>query len=262
MAGKPPIMPVLFIGHGSPENALLDNPFTRSLTRLGKELPKPQAILCISAHWLTEGTSATAMDMPKTIYDFYGFPPPLYTIKYPAQGSPKLASRVQSLLRPLKAGLDASWGLDHGTWSVLRHMYPNASIPMVQLSIDFYKPPPHHYDIGKMLAPLRKEGILIMGSGNMVHNLRQLSPEGREAAPYDWARKFDTFIKEALEKKDHDAIVNYQSLGQISAMAHPTPDHFYPLLYAMGSAGKESRISYPYEGYEYGSLSMRAVQFD
>ncbi|MFA6214500.1 MAG: 4,5-DOPA dioxygenase extradiol [Candidatus Micrarchaeia archaeon] len=255
-------MPVLFIGHGSPENALSDNAFTRAMSRLGKELPKPRAILCISAHWLTEGTAATAMDAPKTIHDFYGFPPPLYTVKYPAPGSPELAARVQRLLKPIQAGLDASWGLDHGTWSVLRHMYPSANIPVVQLSIDFYKPAQHHYEIGKKLAPLREEGILIIGSGNMVHNLRALSPDGRDAAPVAWAKQFDAFIKEALEKKDHKAIINYQSLGQVAALAHPTPDHFYPLLYAMGAAGVKSKISYPYEGYEYGSLSMRAVKLD
>jgi len=262
MAGKFPTMPVLFIGHGSPENALLDNPFTQGLSRLGKGLPKPEAILCISAHWLTEGTAATAMDKPRTIYDFYGFPPPLYTVKYPAPGSPELAARVQSLLRPLKAGLDASWGLDHGAWSVLRHMYPRAGIPVVQLSIDFYKPPQHHYEMGKKLASLRKEGILIIGSGNIVHNLRQLSPEGKDAAPLAWAKQFDAFIKEALERKNHGAIINYQSLGQVASLSHPTPDHFYPLLYSMGAAGMESKISYPYAGYEYGSLSMRAVRFD
>ncbi|MFA6907471.1 MAG: 4,5-DOPA dioxygenase extradiol [Candidatus Micrarchaeia archaeon] len=268
MAGKKaapraaPAMPVLFIGHGSPENALLDNPFTRAMSRLGKELPRPRAILCISAHWLTEGTAAAATAAPKTIYDFYGFPPPLYTVKYPAPGSPELAARVQRLLKPIPAGLDSSWGLDHGTWSVLRHMYPCADVPVVQLSIDFYKPAQHHYGIGKKLAPLREEGILIIGSGNMVHNLRALSPGGRDAAPFDWAKQFDAFIKDSLEKKDHAAIADYQSLGQVAALAHPTPDHFYPLLYAMGAAGKESGVSYPYEGYEYGSLSMRAVRFD
>ena len=262
MASNPQKMPVLFIGHGSPENALLDNPFTRALSRLGKELPAPRAILCISAHWLTEGTSAAAMDAPRAIYDFYGFPPPLYTVKYPAHGSPDLARKVQALLKPFHAGLDASWGLDHGTWSVLRHMYPRADVPVVQLSIDFHKPPAHHYEIGKLLALLREEGILIIGSGNIVHNLRQLSPGGKDAAPFAWAEEFDAFIKDALEKKDHGAIMGYQSLGQLAAMAHPSPDHFYPLLYAMGAAGKESGISYPYEGYEYGSLSMRAVRFD
>ena len=255
-------LPVLFIGHGSPENALLDNPFTQALARLGEELPAPRAILCISAHWLAGGTLATAMERPRTIYDFYGFPPPLYTVKYPAPGSPELASRVQSLLLPMGAGLDASWGLDHGAWSVLRHMYPRANVPSVQLSIDFYKPPQHHYEIGKMLAPLRSEGVLIIGSGNIVHNLRRLSPEGKDAAPFAWAQEFDTFAKEKLEKKDHGAIIGYSSLGAIASLAHPTPDHFYPLLYAMGAAGGESKISYPYEGYEYGSLSMRAVRFD
>ena len=255
-------LPVLFIGHGSPENALLGNPFTQALSRLGKELPAPKAILCISAHWLAEGTAATAMALPKTIYDFYGFPPPLYAVKYPAPGSPGLASRVQKLLSPINAGLDASWGLDHGAWSVLRHMYPLADVPIVQLSIDFYKPPAHHYEIGKLLAPLRDEGILIIGSGNIVHNLGRLSPLRKDAAPYAWAKEFDTFIKDSLEKKDHAAIIGYQSLGQAAALAHPTPDHFYPLLYSMGAAGEESIISYPYEGYEYGSLSMRAVRFD
>ena len=255
-------MPVLFIGHGSPENALLDNPFTQALTRLGKELPTPRAILCVSAHWLTDGTLATAIAAPKTIYDFYGFPPPLYTVKYPAHGSPDLAGKVQKLLHPINAGLDVSWGLDHGTWSVLRHMYPLANIPVVQLSIDFHKPPAHHYKIGKLLAPLCKEGVLIMGSGNIVHNLHQISPDGREAAPFAWAKQFDMFIKDSLEKKDHGAIINYQSLGRIASLSHPSPDHFYPLLYAMGAAGEGSKISYPYEGYEYGSLSMRAVRFD
>jgi len=255
-------LPVLFIGHGSPENALLDNPFTRSLARLGKDLPKPKAILSISAHWLSEGTLITAMESPKTIYDFYGFPPPLYVVKYPAPGSQKLAARVQQLLRPVQARPDSSWGLDHGTWSVLRHMYPRANIPVVQLSIDFYQPPRHHYEIGEMLAYLRSEGILMIGSGNIVHNLRALRPEGKDASPFAWAKEFDAFIKEKLEKNDHAAIINYQSLGHAASLSHPTPDHFYPLLYSIGAAGAESKISYPYEGYEYGSLSMRAVRFD
>ena len=254
-------MPVLFIGHGSPENALLDNEFTRALSRLGAALIAPKAILCISAHWLTEGTGIAAMEAPRTIHDFYGFPKPLYVLEYPAPGSPALASRAQKLLTPIKAGLDYSWGLDHGAWSVLRHLYPKAHIPVAQLSIDFYKPSVHHYEIGKKLAPLRKEGVLIIGSGNIVHNLREIGMD-RDAAPFGWAKKFDGFVKNALQEKDHQGLIDYSLLGPVATRAHPTPDHYYPLLYACGAAGEESTVSYPHEGFEHGSLSMRAARFD
>jgi len=253
-------MPVLFIGHGSPENAYLDNPFTKRMKNLGKELPKPKAILCISAHWLTEGTYVTAMENPKTIHDFYGFPDKLYQITYPAPGSPDLAETVKKIVKKSDIILDREeWGLDHGTWMILKLMYPEADILVVQLSIDYYKPPEYHYELGKELAPLRDEGVLIIGSGNIVHNIGKAMFPDLDAAPYDWAVEFDSNVEKCLNSGDHKSLINYRDWGRVSRLAHLTPDHYYPLLYAISLQRESDIITYPYIGFHYASLSMRAV---
>jgi len=253
-------MPVLFIGHGSPENAYLDNPFTKRMKNLGKELPKPKAILCISAHWLTEGTYVTAMENPKTIHDFYGFPDKLYQITYPAPGSPYLAETVKGIVKKADIILDnEEWGLDHGTWMILKLMYPEADIPVVQLSIDYYKPPEYHYELGKELAPLRDEGVLIIGSGNLVHNIRKAMFPNLDVAPYDWAVEFDSKVEKYLNSGDHKSLINYRDWGEVSQLAHPTPDHYYPLMYAISLQRENDRLTYPYVGFHYASASMRAV---
>jgi len=256
------MMPVMFFGHGSPENAYFYNDFTRSVSALGKTIPAPRAIVCISAHWLTEGTFVTGMQKPRTIHDFYGFPEKLYGINYPAPGSPEIAREVQKKIRRAKVGWDTKWELDHGTWVILRLLYPKANIPVVQLSIDYYQPPEFHYELGKELAELRREGILIIGSGNIVHNLGELDFSDLDAKPFDWAKEFDGFVKKALDKRDHRALINYQKLGKLAVRSHPTPDHYYPLLYAIALQDKDEGISYPYEGFHYGSISMRAVKID
>ncbi len=252
-------MPVLFIGHGSPENAYFDNAFTRSLVNLSKELPRPKAILCISAHWLTEGTCVSTTKKPETIHDFGGFPQKLYEIKYPAPGAPEYAKTAQNLLGK-QVDSNGTRGLDHGAWMVLKHMYPEAEIPTFQMSIDYYKPPLFHYELGKLLKPLRDQGVLIIGSGNIVHNLRILSYGDIDAKPFDWAVKFDTKVKECLDKRKHGELIGYEAWGEIARLAHPTPDHYYPLLYAIALWGDDEGITYPFEGFHYASLSMRAVR--
>ncbi len=252
-------MPALFIGHGSPMTAALDNDFTRALGQLGASLPRPKAILCISAHWLTEGTGITAMEKPRTIHDFYGFPQNLYKLRYNAPGSPALAGRIQELLGKGAASLDLEWGLDHGTWSVLLHIFPKADVPVLQLSIDYYKSPEFHYALGKTLAPLRDEGVLVMGSGNIAHNLRMINFEDMDAPAEKWAIDFDLAVKKRMDTHDHDALLDYKALPS-AQLAVPTPDHYYPLLYALGLQEKGEAISYPYEGFQHGSISMRAVK--
>ena len=209
-------MPVLFVGHGSPMNAIEDNEFSRAWITAGKALPPVKAILCISAHWETEGTQVTAMEKPKTIYDFYGFPPELYARTYPAPGSPELAQRVLDLVKPIAVGLDRTWGLDHGTWSVLTRLFPKADVPVIQLSLDVQKDPQEHYDLGRQLMALRDEGVLILGSGNIVHNLRILSWDG---AVYDWAVEFDAKVKQWILDNDHESIIQYHKQGQQAALA-------------------------------------------
>ncbi len=252
-------MPALFVGHGSPMTATLDNDFTRALGRLGSSLPKPKAILCISAHWLTEGTGITAMERPRTIHDFYGFPPELYKLQYNAPGSPQLARRIRELLGKNAASLDLEWGLDHGTWSVLLHIFPKADIPVLQLSIDYYKPPEFHYALGHALSPLRDEGVLVMGSGNIAHNLRMVNFGDMNAPAEQWAIDFDLAVKKCMDAHDHKPLLDYPSLPS-AQFAVPTPDHYYSLLYALGMQEKGERVSYPYEGFQHGTLSMRAVK--
>ncbi|HYM19694.1 MAG TPA: 4,5-DOPA dioxygenase extradiol [Candidatus Kapabacteria bacterium] len=250
-------MPVVFIGHGSPMNALEDNPYTRSWHEIARKIPTPSAILSVSAHWLTHGTHVTSMEHPKTIHDFYGFPQKLATFEYPAPGSPKFADETKKLITSTEVGLDANeWGLDHGTWSVLTHLYPKADVPVYQLSIDFYQPGQYHYDLAKELRSLREKGVLIIGSGNIVHNLRMMRSDG---GAYDWATEFDAKVKELLDKGDHKSLIEYQDLGSAAQLSVPTPDHYYPLLYTMGISDEKDKHMYYNEGADLGSVSMRSV---
>jgi 4,5-DOPA dioxygenase extradiol len=247
-------MPVVFFGHGSPMNTLERNKYTESWRALGESIPQPKAILCVSAHWYTEGTAVTAMEKPKTIHDFYGFPQALFDVQYPAPGDPRLAGRVRGLLEPVDVQLDESWGLDHGTWSVLKHAYPDAKIPVVQLSIDGTKPPAFHYEIGKRLAPLRDEGVLVAGSGNVVHNLRLMKRGGGPA--FDWAVRFNEKVREALASRDHRALIEFERLAEDARLAVPTPEHYLPLLYIAALQREDEPMSLVVDGYEMGSLSM------
>ncbi len=254
-------MPVIFFGHGSPMNALLDNDFTQKWAEIGKTLPRPKAILCVSAHWYVPFTGVTAMDAPPTIHDFGGFPRELFEFEYPAPGSPKLAERVSELLSHVEVGLDNQWGLDHGTWSVLCHVFPNADIPVVQLSIDKSKPPEFHYELAKRLAPLRDESVLIIGNGNIVHNLRFFSHEASSELPFDWAVRFDNQVREAVISGNHETLISYESIGKDAKLSVPTPEHYLPLLYVLGMQRVGDEISFPIEGFDGGgSISMLSVQ--
>lgn len=247
-------MPVVFFGHGSPMNTLEHNQYTEVWRRIGESIPTPKAIVCVSAHWYTEGTAVTAMSRPKTIHDFYGFPQALFDVQYPAPGEPQLASRVCELLAPLEVGLDESWGLDHGTWSVLKHAYPKADVPVIQLSIDGTQGPRFHYETGRRLAVLRDEGALVVGSGNVVHNLRLMKRGGGQ--PFDWAVRFNEKIREALASRDHDTLVNFAKLGEDARLSVPTLEHYLPLLYIAALQGADETMSFPVDGYDLGSISM------
>ncbi len=254
-SATPPRMPVIFFGHGSPMNTLESNRYTEVWRTLGAAAPKPKAILAISAHWFTRGTAVTAMARPQTIHDFGGFPQALFDIQYPAPGDPDLAARVRELLAPLEVQLDQSWGLDHGTWSVLAHAFPDASIPVVQLSMDGTKPARFHYELGQRLAPLRGEGVLIVGSGNVVHNLMLM--QRREGAPaYAWARRFNEQVRAALSSRNHQALIEFERLGEDARLSVPTPEHYLPLLYIAGLQAKDETMAFAVDGYEAGSLGM------
>ena len=252
----PAKMPVLFIGHGSPMNIIEDNEFTRNWRKLAAQIPTPKAILCISAHWLQEGTAETAMEKPRTIHDFYGFPPELYKVKYPASGSLSYATMIKNSIKTVSVSLDKEWGLDHGTWSVLKQMYPQADIPVLQLSLDYQLPLEKIFQIGKELSALRAKGVLIIGSGNLVHNLMRFHPNTK---PYPWAVDFDNFVKSNLESGKYTQLINYNK-HPTAALAHPTNDHYLPLLYVIGAAGKE-KPQFFNEKIVYGSISMRCVVF-
>ena len=254
MRGNGTRMPAVFFGHGSPMNTLDRNQYTEAWRQIGESIPAPKAIVCVSAHWYTEGTAVTAMSRPKTIHDFYGFPQALFDVRYPAPGEPKLASRVRELLAPLEVGLDESWGLDHGTWSVLKHAYPGADVPVIQLSIDGTRPARFHYETGRRLAPLRDEGVLVAGSGNVVHNLRMMKRSGGQA--FDWAVRFNERIREALAARDHDTLVDFEKLGQDARLSVPTPEHYLPLLYVAALQGDDDTMSFAVDGYDLGSISM------
>ena len=261
-AATAPRMPVLFVGHGNPMNAVEDNVWSRGFRDLGQALPRPKAILAVSAHWYVEGTFATANERPETIHDFGGFPDALYRIEYPAPGDPALAGRVVGLVGQSRAAISTDWGLDHGTWSVLVHLRPAADVPVVQLSIDGRLAPAEHLAIGRALAPLRDEGVLVLASGNLVHNLRHAFGawhRGETRTP-EWAREFDLSVAGALERHDADGLVRALATDA-GRLAHPTPDHYLPLLYAAGASGNHDPIRFPIEGFDMASLSMRSVIF-
>ena len=248
-------MPVLFIGHGTPMNGIEDNEYAQNWQEIAAKIPRPEVILCISAHWETPGTRVTAMDRPRTIHDFGGFPQALYQMEYPAPGSPDLAQHVQTLIEGTSISLDHQWGLDHGTWIVLRRMYPHADIPTFQLSLDYQKSPQEHYDLGQQLCPLREEGVLIIGSGNIVHNLGIMNPR---VAAYDWATEFDETAKHYILAGNHQALINYPDIPH-NQLAIPTNEHYLPLLYVLGLQEEGDILSFATESYVYGSLSMRCV---
>jgi 4,5-DOPA dioxygenase extradiol len=253
-----PKMPVLFVGHGSPMNAMESNAFTSSLRKLGRELPRPRAICVISAHWVTRGSRVQAAAWPRTIHDFYGFPKPLYELQYPAPGAPDEAKRFafENRLAP-----DQDWGLDHGAWSVLRHLYPAADVPVFQLSLDQTRTFPEHLELGCQLQKLRQRGVLILGSGNLVHNLHKMNWELPQAA-YPWATEFDQQVKQAIERHDLKKFAAPEQWGAtLLANAHPTLEHFVPVLYSLAARDPSDEVSYPYEGIEFGSISMRTALF-
>jgi 4,5-DOPA dioxygenase extradiol len=254
------IYPAIFFGHGSPMNAIETNAYTDSWRRIGEQLGRPRAILAISAHWYIRTTAVTAGAAPRTIHDFGGFPAELYQVQYPAPGDAALGARVRELLAPLQVPLDDSWGLDHGTWSVLRHVYPQADVPIVQLSIDATKPAPFHFALGRALAPLREERILIVGSGNLVHNLRMYAWGAEGRAPHDWAIRFERLAREIIQTGDYQPLVDYERLGSDATLSIPTPDHYLPLLYVLGSRQADEPVTFPVSGIEGGSISMLTVQ--
>lgn len=251
-------MPALFLAHGNPMNALADTGFTRALGRLAVELPPPEAVLVVSAHWLTDGTHVLSAPAPRTIHDFFGFPPELYTIKYPAPGSPARALEVRDLIPT--AVLDASWGLDHASWTVLRHMWPDADVPVLELSLDVEAPPRAHWDLGSRLAPLRDRGVLVVGSGNIVHSFAGVRWEP-DAPPHPWAVEFDAWVADALLRGDERSLVDYDSAGAAAQLSVPTNDHYLPLLYAAAVRTGNDEVSFPYAGIEMASMSMRCVRF-
>jgi len=252
-------MPVVFLGHGSPMNALEDTEYSRSWTALGQSLPQPQAILVVSAHWMTRGSTLVDVSaFPRTIYDFYGFPDELYQMSYPAEGAPELAKDVISLLASHHAQGDETWGLDHGAWTVLKFLYPQANVPVFQLSIDMTKDLPHHYEIGQALAELRHRGVLILGSGNIVHNLRAMRFGAR---PYDWALEFDSIFAHSLEVGDHDLITNRNALGPLLQMAHPSVDHYLPALTIAGATDANDELLFMNDTIDIASVSMRSFVY-
>jgi 4,5-DOPA dioxygenase extradiol len=253
-------LPAIFFGHGNPMNALATNAFTREWRRIGARVGKPRAILAVSAHWYVPETALTAMKEPRTIHDFGGFPQELYQVRYPAPGSPELAERVREILAPVEVAMDESWGLDHGTWSVLKHAYPDADVPIVQLSIDERRPPAFHLELGRKLAPLRSEGVLIVGSGNIVHNLHAYAWGRHMPEPYDWAVRFESRVRSLLDSGEVGPLVEYESLGKDALLSIPTPDHYLPLLYVVGTRGDEDVVTFPVEGVDGGSISMLSVE--
>ena len=254
------ILPAIFFGHGNPMNAVLNNDYTNAWSGIGRAIPRPTAILSISAHWFVPETGVTVATAPRTIHDFGGFPRELFQVQYPAPGDPVLARRVQNLLAPLAVRLDNSWGLDHGTWSVLRHVYSDADIPVVQLSIDEGKPASFHFEIGKKLASLREEGVLIIGSGNLVHNLHAYAWGRHMPDPYDWAVRFETDAKDLMIAGEYKPLIDYETLGPEALLSIPTPDHYLPMLYVLATRQQREIITFPIEGVDGGSISMLTVQ--
>ena len=254
-------MPVLFLGHGSPMNAIEDNEFSRKWEELGNILPRPNAILCISAHWETKGTFVTAMQKPATIHDFGGFPQALFDVQYPAPGSPDLAMETKNIITIAELGLDEKWGLDHGCWSVIRHLYPNADIPVIQLSLDYYQTPQYHYDLAKELSSFRKKGVLIIGSGNMVHNLGMVAWDKLNSLEYgyDWAIEANEKMKKYILSDDHKQLINLRSQGKAYNLAIPTPEHYLPLLYSLALKEEDEKVTFFSDKIVAGSLSMTSL---
>lgn len=248
-------LPVVFFGHGSPMNAL-GGRYAETWTSMGESMPRPKAILMVSAHWFVEGVAVTAMEAPRTIHDFSGFPDELYRIDYPAPGDPALAVRASGLIAPEPVAFDQDWGLDHGTWSVLVHVYPNADIPVVQLSIDRTRPPEFHFEMGRRLAPLREEGVLIAGSGDVVHNLRAARSG---TPPYDWAERFEARVRDSLEAGPREVLVDYPALGEDAMLSIPTPDHYLPLLYVLGASEPDEPISFYSDEIDLAAVSMMSA---
>jgi 4,5-DOPA dioxygenase extradiol len=256
---KTDLMPTIFIGHGSPMNGIEHNEFSQSWADLAKGIPVPKAVLVVSAHWYTHGTFVTAMDFPSTIHDFGGFPQALFDVQYPAPGAPALAAEIPSLVHSTPVGLDHDWGLDHGTWTIVRHMYPEADIPVLQLSIDYTQSPERHYEIAKEIYALRKKGVLVLGSGNMVHNLRMLSWEMINGGGYDWAIEMNDKFKNLIANGDHQSLINYRNLGKEALLAIPTPEHYLPLIYTLGMKGAQEEILFFNDQAVGGSLTMTSV---
>jgi 4,5-DOPA dioxygenase extradiol len=253
-------MPAIFFGHGNPMNALQRNDWTDGWATIGESLKRPRAVLCVSAHWYLPSTLVTAMAAPPTIHDFGGFPRELFEVDYPAPGDTQLALRIQEVLAPLPVSLDHSWGLDHGTWSVLRHVYPEADVPVVQLSIDETQPAAFHFEMGRRLAVLRDEQVLIVGSGNLVHNLHTYGWGRHVPEPFDWAARFETAAKTLMTAGDFTPLIEYERLGSDALLSIPTPDHYLPLLYVIGSRRNDEAVTFPVEGVDGGSISMLTVR--
>jgi 4,5-DOPA dioxygenase extradiol len=255
-------MPLLFVGHGSPMNAIEDNEFSKRWQQMGKEIPLPTAVLCISAHWLTSGTYVTAMEHPKTIHDFGGFPQALFNVQYPAPGNTTLASEISNLVKFTNVGLDHDWGLDHGTWSIVKHMYPEANIPVLQLSIDYRKPAQFHYNLALELSALRKKGVLIIGSGNMVHNLGMIAWNKLNEPEYgfDWAHEMNDTFKKNIAGRNFQPLINYERLGTAAKLAIPTPDHYFPMIYSLGLIEKDDEVSFFNDKAVGGSLTMTSFK--
>jgi 4,5-DOPA dioxygenase extradiol len=256
-------MPVLFLGHGSPMNAIEENEFVQGFRKIGNEIPKPNAILCVSAHWETRGTFITAMENPHTIHDFGGFPQKLFDVQYPAPGSPELANETKALVKKTEIGLDDKWGLDHGAWSVIKHLYPNADIPVVQMSLDYYQAPQYHYELAQELKSLREKGVLIVGSGNMVHNLRMVEWNRlNELYGYDWALDANEKMKQFIRDDNHASLINYSKQGKSFQLSIPSPEHYLPLLYSLALKGKDEAATIFNDKAVAGSLTMTSVKID
>jgi 4,5-DOPA dioxygenase extradiol len=255
-------MPVLFLGHGSPMNAIEENEFVTGFRNVAKEIPKPNAILCVSAHWETRGTYVTAMNNPPTIHDFGGFPKALFDVQYPAPGSPELAQQAKELVTKTQVGLDDKWGLDHGAWSVIKHLYPKADVPVIQMSLDYYQTPQYHYELAKELSALRSKGVLIIGSGNMVHNLGMIEWSKLNTADYgyDWALEARAKMKKFILDGDHQSLINYSAQGKPFQLSIPTPEHYLPLLYALALKEKNENVSLFNDKAVAGSLTMTSVK--
>ncbi|HEY3370301.1 MAG TPA: 4,5-DOPA dioxygenase extradiol [Prolixibacteraceae bacterium] len=257
-------MPVLFIGHGSPMNAIEENEFVMGWRNVGKTLPKPQAILCVSAHWETRGTFVTAMEKPMTIHDFGGFPKALFEVQYPAPGSPKLASLTKEIIKKTEVGLDQKWGLDHGAWSVINRLYPWADVPIIEMSLDYYQAPQYHYDLAKELSALRKKGVLIIGSGNMVHNLGMVAWDKLNADEYgyDWALEANEKMKKFILSGDHQQLINYKSQGRAFELSIPSPEHYLPMLYALALKEESEKLTFFNDKAVAGSLTMTSFKIE